>query len=155
MKFGPRLVPRWVQQVPSQATVIAKNSTFTTTSLDFTANNCQLLHDRFLSAIMDPQDTPVERAPAPTRGPKPLQSSNPKTQYLILYNFVSSILWLVVLGRTLLLVPMVGFGRVYQGVGHFTKMTQTLACLEILHAATGIFPFSCKMCQVQYSAANI
>lgn len=86
---------------------------------------------------MDSHDKPAERTPAPKRGPKPLQSSNPKTQYLILYNFVSSILWLVVLGRTVLLVPMVGFGRVYEGVGHFTKLTQTLACLEIVHAATG------------------
>jgi hypothetical protein len=36
-----------------------------------------------------------------------------------------------------LLVPLVGFGRTYDGVGTFAKWTQTLAVLEILHAATG------------------
>lgn len=88
---------------------------------------------------MDSSDTPPERPAASKRGPKPLQSNNPKTQYLILYNFISSILWLVVLGRTVLLVPMVGFGRVYPGVGNFLRWTQTLACLEIMHAAFGTF----------------
>lgn len=76
-------------------------------------------------------------------GPKPLRSSSPKTQYLILYNFLSAIAWLVVLGRVVLLVPLVGFGRTYQGVGQFAKWTQTVALLEIVHAATGPhFPFS-------------
>lgn len=82
---------------------------------------------------MDSRDAKL----AKPRGPKPLQSSNPKTQYLILYNFVSAILWLVVLGRVLLLVPLVGFGRVYPAVGQFTKWTQTMALLEVVHAATG------------------
>ncbi|KAH9216350.1 tyrosine phosphatase-like protein, partial [Leptodontidium sp. 2 PMI_412] len=71
-------------------------------------------------------------------GPKPLQSSSPKTQYLILYNFVNAVLWLTVLGRVVLLVPLVGFGRVYPGVGRFCKWTQTLAVLEVVHAATGL-----------------
>jgi len=99
---------------------------------------------------MDTRDTPAERTAASKRGPKPLQSSNSKTQYLILYNFVSSILWLVVLGRTVLLVPMVGFARVYPGVGNFTKWTQTLACLEIVHAAFGVVraPISTTAMQV-------
>jgi very-long-chain (3R)-3-hydroxyacyl-CoA dehydratase len=70
-------------------------------------------------------------------GPKPLQSSSPKTQYLILYNFVSAVLWLAVLGRVVLLVPLVGFARVYPGAGNFAKWTQTLALLEVLHAAFG------------------
>lgn len=68
---------------------------------------------------------------------KPLRSNSPKKQYLILYNFVSAILWLSVLGRVVGLVPLVGFHRVYEGVGVFAKRTQTLACLEIVHAATG------------------
>jgi len=70
-------------------------------------------------------------------GPKPLQSSPSKTQYLIFYNFVSAVLWLAVLGRVVLLVPVVGFARVYPGVGRFTKWTQTMAVLEIVHSATG------------------
>ena len=86
---------------------------------------------------MDPQDT---RSPSvKKRGPKPLQSSNRKTQYLILYNFVSALLWLVVLGRVLLLVPLVGFGRLYPAVGTFVKWTQTMALLEVVHAALGSF----------------
>lgn len=68
---------------------------------------------------------------------KPLRSSSPKKQYLILYNFVSAILWLVVLARVVLFVPLVGFGHVYSGVGIFAKWTQTMALLEIVHAATG------------------
>ncbi|KAG0648976.1 3-hydroxyacyl-deHydratase [Hyphodiscus hymeniophilus] len=71
-------------------------------------------------------------------GPKPLQSSSPRTQYLILYNFVSALLWVVVLGRVLILVPLVGFGRTYSGVGRFTKWTQTAALLEVIHAASGL-----------------
>lgn len=81
----------------------------------------------------------METTSVKKRGPKPLQSSNRKTQYLILYNFVSALLWLVVLGRVLLLVPLVGFGRLYPGVGRFVKWTQTMALLEVVHAATGLF----------------
>jgi len=84
-----------------------------------------------------PPVSPSGELRTPTR--KPLRSSNPKTQYLILYNFVSAILWTVVLGRVLLLVPLVGFGRVYAGVGQFTKWTQTLALLEVVHAAIGTY----------------
>ena len=32
---------------------------------------------------------------------------------------------------------MVGFGRVYPAVGYFAKWTQTVALLEVVHAATG------------------
>lgn len=84
---------------------------------------------------MDPPLSPTDRERKPA--PKPLTSSSPKTQYLILYNFASAILWLVVLGRVLLLVPLVGFGNVYRGVGTFTKWTQTLALMEVVHSATG------------------
>jgi very-long-chain (3R)-3-hydroxyacyl-CoA dehydratase len=84
-----------------------------------------------MDAPLSPSDE--LRKPAP----KPLTSSSPKTQYLILYNFVSALLWLVVLGRVVFLVPLVGFGRTYQGVGSFAKWTQSLALLEIVHSATG------------------
>lgn len=80
---------------------------------------------------------PMSPVEARKPGPKPLQSSSPRKQYLILYNFVSAILWTVVLGRVLLLIPFVGFGNVYGGVGKFAKLTQTLALLEVVHAATG------------------
>jgi hypothetical protein len=80
---------------------------------------------------------------AKTPGPKVLQFRSPKKQYLILYNFISALLWLVVLGRVVLLVPFVGFGRVYPGVGYFAKWTQTVALLEIVHVTTGLF--SCEV----------
>lgn len=90
---------------------------------------------------MDPSDATAAKGP----GPKPLRSSSPKNQYLILYNFISAILWLVVLGRVLIFIPLVGFGNVYGGLGQFTKWTQTLALLEIVHAAVGKLFFSlCK-----------
>ncbi|RKF62818.1 putative very-long-chain -3-hydroxyacyl-CoA dehydratase [Erysiphe neolycopersici] len=84
------------------------------------------------------------------KGQKPLTSNSLKTQYLILYNFVSALLWLVVLCRVLMLVPLVGFTRVYDGVGKFTRMTQSLALLEVLHSAAGIVraPISTTAMQV-------
>lgn len=60
-----------------------------------------------------------------------------QTQYLTLYNFISAILWLAILGRVVLLVPLVGFKNVYGGVGSFAKWTQTLALLEVVHSAAG------------------
>ena len=71
-----------------------------------------------------------------------------KTRYLILYNTVSAILWLAILCRVVLLVPLVGFKNVYGGVGEFVKWTQTLAALEVVHAAFGEFP---KICVLFYS----
>ncbi|KAI9872519.1 MAG: hypothetical protein M1830_001531 [Pleopsidium flavum] len=59
-----------------------------------------------------------------------------KAQYLIFYNFISAVLWLAVLGRVVLLVPLVGFKNVYGGVGEFAKWTQTLALLELAHSAS-------------------
>lgn len=91
---------------------------------------------RHQRCTMAAQDAKRQSSPSSV---KPLYSSNPKTQYLILYNFVSALLWLVVLGRVLILIPLVGFGRVYGGVGQFTKWTQTAALLEVVHAATGEF----------------
>ncbi|KAM0801347.1 tyrosine phosphatase-like protein [Usnea florida] len=68
--------------------------------------------------------------------------SNPnqvlQTQYLVGYNLVCAVLWTAVLGRVILLVPLVGFGNVHGGVGEFTKWTQTLALLEIVHSASGL-----------------
>lgn len=60
-----------------------------------------------------------------------------QAQYLTLYNFISAILWLAILGRVVLLVPLVGFKNVYGGVGAFAKWTQTLALLEVAHSASG------------------
>ncbi|TKA74500.1 hypothetical protein B0A49_06571 [Cryomyces minteri] len=77
---------------------------------------------------MDRPQSPPPRTPALSL----------KTNYLILYNFVSAILWTAVLGRVVLLVPMVGYWNAYGGVGNFAKWTQTLAVLEVGHALFGI-----------------
>lgn len=59
-------------------------------------------------------------------------------QYLIGYNLICAVLWTAILGRVILLVPLVGFGNVHGGVGEFTKWTQTLALLEVVHSALGM-----------------
>ena len=61
--------------------------------------------------------------------------------YLISYNALSCLLWIAVLGRVLLLVPLVGFGEVYNGVGEWTKWTQTLMLVEVVHSATSMPSF--------------
>ena len=76
---------------------------------------------------------PTSGQTAPSK-PKP---SSSKTQYLILYNLVSALLWLVVLARVVLLGLLTGTGSTYAGVGQFAKWTQTIAILEIVHAAAG------------------
>ena len=85
---------------------------------------------------------PMPARPPPSSEPSPL-----KTRYLTLYNLLSAVLWLTVFGRTVLLVPLVGYPNIYGGVGEFVKWTQTLAVMEILHSALGtnlplqFFPF--------------
>lgn len=89
------------------------------------------------SSSMDrPSDSqqPAQSASKSARRPSP---SNPKTAYLILYNFVSALLWSVVLGRVVLIGALRGWHNVFLGTSEFTKWTQTLAGLEVLHAATG------------------
>lgn len=81
---------------------------------------------------MDPQDAQKGRQPA-----RPLTSNSMKTQYLIIYNFVSALLWLVVLGRVITIVPLLGTNKAYPAAGEFTKWTQTLALMEVVHAAVG------------------
>lgn len=81
-------------------------------------------------------DRPQDTAPPGTAKPKS-KPSVLKTAYLVLYNFVSAILWSTVLGRTLLVATLHGYGRVFLGVGEFAKWTQTLALLEVAHAALG------------------
>ncbi|RKF74714.1 putative very-long-chain -3-hydroxyacyl-CoA dehydratase [Golovinomyces cichoracearum] len=84
------------------------------------------------------------------RGAKSSTDKSLRTQYLILYNFVSASLWFIILGRVLMLVPLVGFARIFDGIGKFTQMTQTLALLEIVHSAVGLVraPISTTAMQV-------
>ncbi|OLN83685.1 putative very-long-chain (3R)-3-hydroxyacyl-CoA dehydratase 2 [Colletotrichum chlorophyti] len=78
----------------------------------------------------------ADTAAAPT---KPQRRTSPvKNAYLILYNFVSAIAWATVLGRTITLFALRGSRFVHLGVGDWTRWTQTLAAMEILHALLGV-----------------
>lgn len=87
---------------------------------------------------MDRPEDSQQTAPAASKAERK-PSPSPKTTYLILYNFVSALLWSVVLGRVVVIGSIVGWQQVFLGTSEFTKWTQTLAGLEVLHAATGNF----------------
>ncbi|KAI0199565.1 tyrosine phosphatase-like protein [Astrocystis sublimbata] len=77
-------------------------------------------------------------------------SSPVKNGYLILYNAVSAILWLTVLGRIVAINVARGPTLAYPAVGEFCKWTQTLAGMEVLHSLFGIVraPFFTTFMQV-------
>ncbi|KAM5351425.1 hypothetical protein ACJ41O_004148 [Fusarium nematophilum] len=82
---------------------------------------------------------------------KPKKQASPlNAGYLILYNFVSAVAWSVVLGRTVSLAALRGPEFVYLGVGEWTKWTQTLAGMEVLHSLLGVVraPFLTTAMQV-------
>lgn len=60
-----------------------------------------------------------------------------KTAYLVLYNAVSAAAWSVVLFRTAAALAAPGYTGVFPAVGEWTKWTQTLAALEVLHSLLG------------------
>ncbi|KAK1979963.1 tyrosine phosphatase-like protein [Colletotrichum cereale] len=77
----------------------------------------------------------ADTAAGPTR---PQRRSSPlKNGYLILYNFVSAVAWATVLGRTVALFALRGPHFVHLGVGDWTRWTQTMAAMEVLHALLG------------------
>lgn len=71
---------------------------------------------------------------------KPVKEVPPrwKTLYLILYNFISAVLWSAVLGKILLIAATHGPWRVYFGTGEYVKWVQTLAALEVGHSLVGM-----------------
>lgn len=75
----------------------------------------------------------TEPATQPTEKPPSLTSL-----YLLLYNAGSLILWASILGRLLLILPLHGRQKTFQSINPFLRTTQTLACLEILHAVFGL-----------------
>lgn len=79
--------------------------------------------------------------PAPSEEQPKIVDPTYRSLYLIFYNFVSAILWSAVLGRVLLIWMIHGTPYVYDGVGSFTKWTQTLAGLEVLHSVLGMFHY--------------
>lgn len=62
-----------------------------------------------------------------------------KRQYLTSYNAISAALWFGVLGRVLLFGQYHGIkdGHVYEESERFTRLTQSLALLEVVHSAIG------------------
>lgn len=72
----------------------------------------------------------------------PRRMSAPKRAYLVGYNGLSALLWSVVLGRTVATLAANGLetgpALVYPAVGEWTKWTQTLAALEIVHSVLGM-----------------
>ncbi|KAI1213388.1 PTPLA-domain-containing protein [Annulohypoxylon truncatum] len=82
---------------------------------------------------------------------KPTKKASPiKNGYLILYNAVSAVLWLTVLGRVVGANATGGPLLVYPTVGEFCKWTQTLAGMEVLHSILGVVraPFFTTFMQV-------
>lgn len=57
--------------------------------------------------------------------------------YLVTYNVINVILWLLVLLRTIITSRRYGVAHTYDDVGDFAKWTQTIAILEVVHAAIG------------------
>ncbi|KXL51183.1 MAG: hypothetical protein FE78DRAFT_136335, partial [Acidomyces sp. 'richmondensis'] len=87
-------------------------------------------------ADLTPSNSAVHSASS--RSVTPISSSSNSNFYLIIYNSVSALLWSVALGRTLLGASVNGYDQVYAEIGTFTKWTQTLAGLEVLHALIGL-----------------
>lgn len=81
------------------------------------------------------------KKPAAAAAPKsnPAKPPSSSSAYLFVYNFVSSVAWATVLGRTLVFGAADGVEAVYPGVGRFARLTQTMACLEVLHSLFGRF----------------
>jgi hypothetical protein len=89
------------------------------------------LKDRSGSADASGSSTLAARASVASK-------TSPKTKYLIAYNAVSTLLWLAILNRVVTTTVTEQRSDVlYKTTGDFARWTQTVALLEILHAALG------------------
>ncbi|RDA89829.1 hypothetical protein CP533_6951 [Ophiocordyceps camponoti-saundersi (nom. inval.)] len=61
-----------------------------------------------------------------------------KSSYLIIYNVSSAIAWSIVLVSVVKTYAVHGAESVYPAIGNWTRWTQTLAALEVLHSLLGI-----------------
>ncbi|KAF5586490.1 gibberellin 20-oxidase [Fusarium subglutinans] len=100
-------------------------STIGSLLLDFEVPGSQIV------AAMD-SNTPTAKRPLKQ------EPSTANKAYLIFYNFISAVQWSVVLGRTAMLASAYGPEYVYPNIGQYTKWTQTLAGLEVLHSMLGV-----------------
>lgn len=89
-----------------------------------------------------PQDSqlPTKSTSGDTTRKTPQEKTTAKSKnyYLIAYNLLSAGLWAGVLTRTVLLASTKGYASVYAETFEYVKYVQTLAVLEILHAAVGM-----------------
>jgi hypothetical protein len=89
---------------------------------------------------MSEASTAVPQQPQPETSSTSKSPSPLKTMYLVLYNFVSAVLWLTVFGRVVSISLLMGnTDMVFKTTSEFTKWTQTLAVLEVAHSALGKF----------------
>lgn len=97
-----------------------------------------LLRVKAATAIRSPRDAPLFSEPhTMSAPPKPPKGNSPAQTYLLAYNAASALLWTAVLGRVVLLIPLVGITNVFGGVDDFVRWVQTLALAEVGHAAFG------------------
>jgi very-long-chain (3R)-3-hydroxyacyl-CoA dehydratase len=80
----------------------------------------------------------------PSDSQRPAARAPPKkslrTQYLTLYNLASAALWLRVFWRVVLTVAVGGgWEKVFAGTDETVRLTQSVAVLEVVHAALGEF----------------
>lgn len=76
---------------------------------------------------------------------KPAKKSGFKNTYLIAYNTVSAVTWLVVFWRGFLTYKYKGHGAVHAELGEFWTWTQTMALMEVLHALVGKLYFQVRV----------
>lgn len=73
---------------------------------------------------------------------RPKQSSSTKSTYLLAYNGISLLLWSVVTLRAIMLIPALAahdkLYSLYEALFEFLRATQTVALLEVAHAALGL-----------------
>lgn len=62
--------------------------------------------------------------------------------FLILYNFISAILWAAILGRVVLVAALYSSLRVHFITNSLLQWTQSLAILEIVFSLTGTLAIS-------------
>jgi hypothetical protein len=88
---------------------------------------------------------------------KPKPASSPiANSYLVVYNAASAAGWLIILVRTLMILAQFGPRYVFLGVGERTRLTQTLAVMEILHSVFGRCSWeSVCVWSVEFLAASV
>jgi len=85
-----------------------------------------------------------------------LSNMSIKNIYLLSYNFISLLLWLILMARILTTLPFEPFSSLYDKLlsPHLTS-TQSLALLEIIHASLGIVRASPLTTAIQVSGKNL